>query len=229
MRTFVILAAGNSTRFGRDKLLERVAGETLPQRATRFALDNGAERVCLTVNRSAVLTDGRSIYSRVHRDVSEVFPAVEVSFQDEDKYGPGAAITAWQGKIDDPFTVLFGDNFYDGTIPDLADDELAFSYQYRSAHPRNLQLAALVDTYVVEKPHAFLHGRFFCGFVHFPRGFFSTLPQLSKSGRGEYEITDMINMTQVEGKRRLIDIDRVGYWSDVTYSHDVERIERERG
>lgn len=227
VRTFLILAAGNSTRFGSDKLREPIKGLTLPERAVDFAVKNGAERICVTLNRKAVMTDGYRVFHPILEDLTSRYwdgIEIEVAFQDENAYGPGAAITAWEGKIEDDFTVLFGDNFYEGTLPELSPEWTHFSYRKLGTNPRNLQLAAVVDNYIVEKPHAFLEGRFFCGFAHFPRDFWSTLPQLQKSGRGEYEITDMINLA---GNTIAWDLDEIGIkWGDITYKSDIDAIER---
>ena len=223
MRTFLILAAGNSSRFGSDKLREPVGGLTLPQRCAQFALKNGARRICVTLNRKSVVTDGNKVFHPIHEDIKKIFPGVEITFQDENSYGPGAAITAWEGKIDDDFTVLFGDNFYDGWLPLLDPDRTAFSVKTLDVNPRNLQLAAVINGYIIEKPHAFLEGEFFCGFAHFPRGLWATLPSLQKSGRGEYEITDMINLSE---DADVINLDVLGIkWGDITYKTDVDKIE----
>jgi len=227
MSTFLILAAGNSTRFGKDKLREPVAGLTLPQRCVKFAEDNGATRICLTVNRNLVTTNGRRVLHPIVEDLRDIMvdPAMlEISFQANDSYGPGAAITAWEGKIEEDFTVLFGDNFYEGILPKFEPDYTHFSYRSLGVNPRNLQLAAVVDNYIIEKPHAFLEGRFFCGFAHFPRGFWATLPQLQKSGRGEYEITDMINLSKHTVACSLDELQI--RWGDITYKSDIEVVER---
>jgi len=226
MNTFVILAAGNSTRFGGNKLLEPIAGLTLPQRCAQFAERNGAKRICVTINKNAVKTDGLSIYHPIVEDIKGVLQdpsIVEVAFQSPDCYGPGAAITAWEGKLNESFIVLFGDNLYEGKLPDLDPAKTYFSYQTLESNPRNLQLAAVVDGFVVEKPHAFLTGNFFCGFIHFPTGFFVRLPALQKSSRGEYEITDMINMLSPAS---TLSLDELGIkWADITYKSDIERLE----
>lgn len=227
MRTFLILAAGRGSRFGGDKLLEPINGSTLPQRSALFALANGAERLCVTVSRETVLTNGVEIYHPVIEDIRKVVGNqidVEVSFQASDCYGPGAAITAWEGKINDDFTVLFGDNLYEGFLPELSANKTYFSYKRLVSDPRNLQLAAVVDNFIIEKPHVFLSGQFFCGFVHFPKRFFESLPALQRSSRDEYEITDMINMaTSVEA----LDLNELGIkWSDITYKADIAILEQ---
>jgi len=226
MKTFLILAAGRGSRFGGDKLLEPINGSTLPQRCALFALANGAERLCVTVSRSSVLTNGNAIYHPVVEDIRRVVDNqidVEVSFQAPDCYGPGAAITAWEGKISDDFIVLFGDNLYEGFLPSFDPLITHFSYKTLPTHPRNLQLAAVIDDYIIEKPHAQLSGKFFCGFAHFPIGFFDQLPAMQRSSRDEYEITDMLNLAKM---RVPMDLGTMGIkWADITYKSDLQTLE----
>lgn len=229
MKNVIILAAGRSTRFGRNKLEEKFDGFSLPYLAALFALNNGAENIYLTLSRSAVKTDGTRIYHPVLDEVSKICDPI-VRFQSEETYGPGAAITTWAGVINGPFTVLFGDNYYHGTIPydervllgsDLKDS-VRFTYLHKSLNPRNLQLATVIDNYVIEKPHGRLEGRYFCGFARFPAGYLNTIGDLRKSDRGEVEITDMINMAQC---REAVSLSSIGVtWGDLTYEADCARI-----
>jgi dTDP-glucose pyrophosphorylase len=202
---------------------------SLPYLAALFALDNGAENIYLTLSRSAVKTDGTRIYHPVLDEVSKICDPI-VRFQSEDTYGPGAAITTWAGVINDPFTVLFGDNFYSGKLPMSVraaigsehDGDVWFTTLDKGLNPRNLQLAAVVEDYVVEKPHGQLEGKYFCGFVCFPRNYLNTIGELRKSDRGEIEITDMINMSS---RRCSLDLYRLGIsWGDLTYEADCARI-----
>jgi dTDP-glucose pyrophosphorylase len=229
MKNALILAAGRSTRFGRNKLEEKFYGMSLPYLAALFALDNGAENIYLTLSRSAVKTDGARIYHPVLDEVSKICDPI-VRFQSEDTYGPGAAITTWAGVIDGPFTVLFGDNFYQGILPDHVraiigtpcDSDVWFTYLEKDLSPRNLQLAAVIDDYVIEKPHGQLAGNYFCGFARFPKNYLDTIGDLRKSDRGEVEITDMINMAE---NRKPMNLDKLGVsWGDLTYEADCARI-----
>jgi dTDP-glucose pyrophosphorylase len=229
MKNALILAAGRSTRFGRNKLEEKFDGKSLPFRAALFALSNGAENIYLTLSRSAVKTDGARIYHPVLDEVSQICDPI-VRFQSEDTYGPGAAITTWAGVIDGPFTVLFGDNYYRGKMSiaertllgsDL-DDSVWFTCLHKSMNPRNLQLATVVGDYVIEKPHGQLEGRYFCGFARFPANYLDTIGDLRKSDRGEVEITDMINMAK---RREAYSLSSLGVtWGDLTYEADCARI-----
>lgn len=221
---FLILAAGFSSRYGSDKLREPVKGVTLPVRTAQFAVENGAEEILVTLNRKAVVTDGDKVYHPVLEDIRKHLPnvSVKVRFQEDDKYGPAAAITCWKDAFEDDFIVLFGDNYYEGTLPELDPDVTHFTKRSLKSHFRNRQLAYVNGSYVIEKPHPYIEGNFFCGFVHFPVTFWKNLPCLTQSGRNEYEIVDLINF---QGVRNVIDLDDINLtWGDLTYQSDLENL-----
>jgi dTDP-glucose pyrophosphorylase len=226
VKNVILLAAGKSSRFGRNKLEERFGGLTLPQRAALFAQANGCENLYVTLSRSAVKTDGDRVYHPILEDICGLGIEPKIAFQDESQYGPGAAVSCWSQVITEPVTVLFGDNIYMGTLPTAYNEvldskcpEVVFTTRYLEANPRNLQLAAVIDGIVCEKPHTQIRGDYFCGFVRFPAGYLQQLGQLRKSERGEIEITEMINFCE---KRDHWDIERLGLqWMDLTYDSDV--------
>lgn len=227
---FVILAAGRSQRFGRNKLEERFNGKTLPRLGAEFALKNGASNIYLTLSRSSVTTDGKRIYHPILEDISEVCSPI-IGFQSEEFYGPGAAISTWAGIINEPFVVLFGDNYYSGNLDkyidvfqDETDNNTYFTTLSFPPNPRNLQLSAVVDGYVVEKPHSYMQGDYFCGMIRFPKNCFEYFENLKRSDRGEIEITDMINMSPSSVPINLKEIEMV--WDDLTYQSDIERIHK---
>ena len=225
MKNVLILAAGKSSRFGRNKLEEKFNGLTLPQRAARFALENGAENIFVTLSRSAVKTDGTKVYHPVLDALQKVCDPI-VTFQDETTYGPGAAVSCWSQVITDPVTVLFGDNLYMGKLNDWQnktldgpDGSVIFTTQFYEPRARNLQLAAVQYDYIVEKPHSVLRGEYFCGFVRFPAGYLQNLGSLRKSERGEIEITEMVNFAPERVQWPLNQLNMV--WGDVTYESDI--------
>jgi CTP:molybdopterin cytidylyltransferase MocA len=69
LKKVILLAAGKSSRFGRNKLEERFGGLTLPQRAALFAQANGCENLYVTLSRSAVKTDGDRVYHPILEDI----------------------------------------------------------------------------------------------------------------------------------------------------------------
>lgn len=229
MKNVIILAAGKSSRFGRNKLEEKFGGKSLPLRAAEWAYYNGCEQIYLTLSRSAVKTDGSDVYHPVLKEFRNAGIEPKVAFQPEDCYGPGAAVSIWSQVITEPVTVLFGDNFYGGVIPKDYNDFLDGNYEgaifttrMLDANPRNLQLAMVEHGYIIEKPHSVLEGRFFCGFVRFPAGYLQRLGQLKKSERGEVEITEMVNFAP---GRVHLDLDVLGLdWGDITYENDVAQM-----
>jgi dTDP-glucose pyrophosphorylase len=166
------------------------------------------------------------VYHPVLKELRDAGIEPKVAFQPEDSYGPGAAVSVWSQVITEPVTILFGDNMYAGSIPKGYNDVLDSNYpgaifttRFLEANARNLQLAAVVDGVVIEKPHAQIRGDYFCGFARLPAGYLQQLGQLKKSERGEIEITEMVNFAK---ERTHWDIDALGLtWSDLTYESDV--------
>jgi len=197
--------------------------------AVEFALENGCENLYLTISRSGVKTDGTNIYHTVLEEVRAAGIEPCVAFQPEDSYGPGAAVSIWSQVVHEPVTCLFGDNAYAGCLPKGYNDFLdgdypgaVFTTRYLDTNPRNLQLAAVEQGVVLEKPHSILRGDYFCGFARFPAGYLQQLGQLRKSERGEVEITEMINFAP---ERTHWDIDKLSLqWQDLTYESDVPKM-----
>lgn len=249
MKNFLILAAGRSKRFGKNKLLHkfhsgdlnsRVPAISLPSLAARFAVENGAENIYVTLSKDAVETDGEQCFHPVLEDIQEFSGQAKVraAFQSPESYGPGAAVMEWAPHIEGPFCVLFGDNLYLPRNP-LDENmavkfvlgnrgEVAFSYQMFEPNPRCLELAAVLDGNILkEKPHSVSGGKFFCGMVVFPADFSSHAGNLRKSDRGEIELTDMINAFQGRCSFPIEEVCKD--WGDLTYESDSPRIEESIG
>lgn len=238
MKNFLILAAGKSKRFGRNKLEEKFCGYTLPALAAYYAYVNGAENIYLTLSKEGVTTDGESVYHPVLDNVksalpsflvyeNDVKPKLQVAFQSPDSYGPGAALMEWAGVLTEPFTLLFGDNLYfplssQSSHRDPRDGEVIYTYKSLDPSPRNLQLAAVLNGNILkEKPHSEVSGKFFCGLVRFPANFAANVSNLRKSDRGEIELTDIINSF---GRSAVSLSHYCKDWSDLTYEGDAPKI-----
>jgi dTDP-glucose pyrophosphorylase len=222
--TFLILAGGASTRFEGDKLLERFGEYTLPQYAAMFALHNNATRICVTLSERQIYTDGRNIKHRLLDDLNEVC-SPEIALQPPDRYGAGAAVALWQQRITEPTVILFGDNYYAGHLPNMPlPHALYYSTITRAdASAANLDLAAVVDGVVIEKPHTVTRGRYFAGFIKMPAESWDVMPTLRASSRKEIEITGIINNAR---RKRAVDLSNTDMiWDAVTYASDVARIQ----
>jgi dTDP-glucose pyrophosphorylase len=114
----------------------------------------------------------------------------------------------------------------------LHEGEVFFTSKKNQPCARNLQLAYVTpvmempdyQSFLIEKPHSFYSGEFFCGFVSFGPNFFQRVGELRKSDRGEIELSDMINGQQT---RTHAPIDLYTHsWADLTYDSDVQNIRR---
>lgn len=220
---FLVLAAGRGTRFAREhggeKLLVRVGGLSLPQRAVLFAAANGARRCHVTVS-----SDGNQVLDDVLEAGEQAGLDVVTARQDPAVYGTGAALMPWRERIHDPVVVLFGDNFYHGTVPHFPEPAAVhFTFkEIASPNTENLRFAAVQGDTIIEKPHHELSGRFFAGLVRFPSAFLSAAT-FTPGRRGEYEITDLVNAHPV---RRAVPLEASGLlWDDVNEPSDVARVE----
>ena len=244
IKNAIILAAGNSTRFGENKLHKKIKEFTLPQRILKFCIKNEITNVYVTIRKEDFyLKNHRELCHPIIEDLErhalytvpfKGFPGIESSaeikninlnyaFQNPNEYGPAAGIKPWKNIVKGSTIVLFGDNFYNMEIPDfewLTEDTVYVSYINKTVDPRNLQLATIVDNYVIEKPHPFLSGEFFCGYIVFNSKSFKNLDKINKSGRNEYEITDFINSFK---NRSFIEI-KENEWADLTYQSDITNI-----
>lgn len=224
VKSAVLLAAGNSKRFEGNKLLCEIEGKTLPERAIEFCIMNGIQKVYVTIKNEGFYIEHdhtlkHPIMSRLQERYGHKIN-LYFRFQPDDMYGPAAAILPWRLEIFEPFVVLSGDNFYYGkTDFHLGEHDCVVTYQEREKNQANLRLAAIVDGIVIEKPHAIVQGKYFCGYVIFKDTVLDYVNKIDKSTRGEYEITNLINSMQKVGFIKV-----PVKWADLTYPGDEEYV-----
>jgi dTDP-glucose pyrophosphorylase len=221
----IILAAGKSTRYGSNKLIDPIVGKSTVQYCIEFCIENGIEEAYITISKSDFFFKNNIKLSHpIIESLSQYKDKINIyyEFQKDDEYGPGAAIKAWEGVFYEPFLCLFGDNFYRGNIGLEYHDpkKSVITFRDYETRARNLQLATILDNVVVEKPHGVVSGRYFCGYMIFAKEAFDNLSSIKLSNRNEYEITHLINsMNNLEIQHLNID------WYDLTYEHDKQVIE----
>lgn len=223
----IILCAGNSTRYGKNKLLAEFYGKTLPEYNIDFCKENGITDIYVTISRNQIEFDknhviSHAIVDRLWKYAKEI-GGVNISFkpQDRDKYGPAAGLLPWNDVIDDDVLVLFGDNFLKGKLNyeqyiSKGFDAVA-TYKDLPNDEANKRFAAIVPTCtLVEKPHMFTEGKFFIGFSFYSKKGFQELRKLKPSlARNEYEITEFFNSIE---RRTIMPV--VEHWIDLTYQSD---------
>jgi dTDP-glucose pyrophosphorylase len=221
----IILAAGKSTRYGSNKLIDPIAGKSTVQYCIEFCIENGIEGAYVTISKSDFFfKDNSKLSHPIIEDLSQYKDKINIyyEFQNDNEYGPGAAIKAWAGVFYEPFLCLFGDNFYRGNIglEYHNPNHSVITYRDYDTRARNLQLATILDNVVVEKPHGVVSGRYFCGYMIFAKEAFDNLSSIKLSNRNEYEITHLINsMKDLQIQHLNI------LWYDLTYEHDKQVIE----
>lgn len=231
----IILCGGNSTRYGKNKLLTEFHGKTLPEYNIDFCQENGISDILVTISRNHVEINDKGklvhpIIERLTKYAKETYETepkkvnVSFKFQDNDKYGPAAGLIPWMDKLKDDVLVLFGDNFLRGKF-DFKEylgkgfDAVA-TYKDLPKSNSNERFGAIDESpthfNLVEKPHLYREGKFFIGFSFYSAKGFQELIKLKPSiKRNEYEITEFFNSID---RRTIAPV--VEHWIDLTYQND---------
>ena len=221
----IILAAGKSTRYGKNKLVDPILGKSTVEYCIEFCIQNGIEDCYVTISKADFFfKNNKKLSHPIIEKLSKYKAVINIfyEFQNEDEYGPGAAIKVWSGKFNEAFLCLFGDNYYQGNIGlEYHDPEsTVVTYKDYGTRARNLQLASILENVVIEKPHGIVSGRYFCGYMIFSKEAFDNLDSIKMSNRNEYEITHLINsMDNLKFEELNI------CWYDLTYENDKSVIE----
>ena len=221
----IILAAGRSTRYGKNKLVDPILGKSTVEYCVEFCIENNIEDCYITISKADFFfKDNVKLSHPIIEKLSKYKKDINIfyEFQSEDEYGPGAAIKVWAGKFNEAFLCLFGDNYYQGNIGLEYHDpnSTVVTYKDYDTRARNLQLASIIENVVIEKPHGIVSGRYFCGYMIFSKDAFDNLDSIKMSNRNEYEITHLINsMNNLKFEELNI------CWYDLTYENDKNVIE----
>ena len=221
----IILAAGKSTRYGKNKLVDPILGKSTVEYCIEFCIENGISDCYVTISKADFFFKNSIKLSHpIIEKLSQYKSKINIfyEFQNDDEYGPGAAIKVWSGKFNEAFLCLFGDNYYQGNIGlEYHDPEsTVVTYKDYGTRARNLQLASILENVVIEKPHGIVSGRYFCGYMIFSKEAFDNLDSIKMSNRNEYEITHLINsMDNLKFEELNI------CWYDLTYENDKAVIE----
>tara|TARA_R110000787_G_scaffold64236_5_gene145243 strand:- start:276 stop:980 length:705 start_codon:yes stop_codon:yes gene_type:complete len=222
----IILAAGKSTRYGKNKLVDPILGKSTVEYCIEFCIENGITDCYITISKADFFfKDNTKLSHPIIEKLNQYKGKLNIfyEFQQDDEYGPGAAIKVWSGILNEAFLCLFGDNFYQGNIGLEYHDPstTVVTYKDYETRARNLQLASILENVVIEKPHGIVSGRYFCGYMIFSKEAFNNLDSIKMSNRNEYEITHLINSMD-NLKFEELDI----CWYDLTYENDKAVIEQ---
>ena len=148
----------------------------------------------------------------------------------EKEYGTACPVKCAKdivGKED--FIYVYGDNLF--SVEDLKSmnigDEFCYTAGLKQDHPE--KYGVLIEDgddfldKIIEKPKEFVGDLINAGLYKFTQEVFEKISEISKSPRGEYEITDAISLL---AKERRVKIKKIkDYWHDFGNPADIEKLD----
>ncbi len=142
--------------------------------------------------------------------------------------GTGHAIASAEKAVDGDFSAVMSDNLYSPI--DIRKFKKIDGFNYVGGvfheHPQrygNLLCKNGFVERIVEKPPEKVSDFINTGIYKFTPEIFDAMKNVEKSPRGEYEVTDAINMLCDEKKVRLIKLE--DYWIDMGVPEDIKKTE----
>jgi len=228
----VILAAGKGTRLepltdDKPKPLVEVNGRPLIEDVFDNLIDIGVDEFVVVVGYKK-----EKIIER-YEDEYEGVP-ITYAHQREQK-GLAHALLQAESHVDGDFVLMLGDNIFRGNLGDVVnrqnEDRADAAFLVEEVQVEEASRYGVCDTNeygeivrVVEKPDDPPSNLVMTGFYTFTPAIFHACHLVQPSDRGEYEITDAINLLIQSG--RTIDAIRLDGWRmDIGYPEDREEAE----
>lgn len=223
--TAVIMAAGKGTRMG--ELTKRTPKHLLPVLGRPF-LEHTFDRLRAAGFRRIVVCVQYLAEAFDHYASDDI---VIVRQPDNGKYGTAAVIEAVRSTVgEQPFACIAGDNLY--STVDLkkasVDSSSTWIGGFRTAAWRGMGILKQTDEgyldQIIEKPTTFVGDLVNASLYRFGPAIYQAVESITPSIRGEYEITDAINLI---AKQELVNVFELEErWFDLTVPDDIQKIER---
>ena len=149
----------------------------------------------------------------------------------ENRYGTACPLECTKKLLKDKsFLAVYGDNLY--SIKDLKrfniDDDYCYIAGLPHKKPQNYGVL-YVDNKgflknIVEKPKKYIGNLINTGLYKFTPDVFDYLDKIKLSSRGEYELTDVIDMLAKKRKMRVKNLE--GMWLDFGKPQDIIKVEK---
>jgi len=229
----VIGAAGRGTRF--KELTRDLPKHLLPingQPFLKYILDNaisaGFSEIIIIVGYQA---------EKIQEFIAQQQFSVPIKLVDQieklgsEKYGTACLVECVQDIIgQENFTLMHGDTLFSAT--DLKqiqiNDDLNYLAGYKHAQPE--QYGVLIKEQqnnliqIKEKPTEFVGDLINVALYKFTPEIFIAVKQIKKSPRGEYELTEAINLLAQQQKVKVVQLK--DYWLDLGQPEDIPIIEK---
>ncbi len=148
----------------------------------------------------------------------------------EDRYGTACPLECTKNLLkNESFLAVYGDNLY--SVEDLKrfniDDDYCYIAGLPHDEPQNYGVLHVDDDGflrgIVEKPKEYVGNLINTGLYKFTPDVFKYLDQIDLSPRGEYELTDVVDILAKKGKMKAKDLK--GIWLDFGKPQDVAKVE----
>ena len=140
----------------------------------------------------------------------------------EDKLisGTATALLAAKDFVDDDFILIYGDLFFDITnFHEIVDNENALAVvKVKEVSRYGEVLFEEGRLTEVREKTGLGEGFINAGIYHLPPSVLDLAEKATESERGEYELTDAVQMLNAKEKVRVVPLD--GYWNDIGYPWD---------
>lgn len=227
VKKVVIAAAGQGTRMlhltkHKSKHLIRLAKKPF----LAYLLDNllraGYQEFILVVGYRA---DLMKEFLEEYDYRAELVNQFEILGPKEKEYGTLCPLKCVKDIVgNEHFLAVYGDNLY--SIKDLKNFNIGDDYNYVAGflhpHPEKYGVLHSENGFlkkIIEKPKRYVGNLINTGLYKFTPEIFSKIPQVKKSPRGEYELTDAINLLAKEKKVKIKEIQ--DYWLDFGSPADI--------
>ena len=210
----VIIAAGKGTRMA--PLTERRPKPLLPVGETTL-VEHTMDTISAVVDRFVLVVGYRA--GQIEEAIGDSFAGRPVEYVEQSEaLGTAHAIGCAAAAVDDRFLVVNGDVLVDETLPRrLAETDGAAMAVRTVDDPRSYGVVDVEGgtvTALVEKPDDPPSNRINTGLYAFDPSVFEYVERTPRSSRGEYEITDTIELL-VEDDVPVSAVDYEGTWLDV--------------
>ena len=229
----VVLAAGKGTRLRpltdeKPKGMVEVDGKPILTRCFEQLVELGADELLVVVGyKKEVIID----------HYGDEFEGTPITYAHQrDQSGLAHALLTVEEHIDDDFMLMLGDNVFDANLVDVVrrqhEDRADAAFLVEEVPWEDADRYGVCETNkygeiieVVEKPEDPPSNLVMTGFYTFTPAIFHACHLTQPSNRGEYEISEAIDLLIRSG--RTIDAIRIDGWRiDVGYPEDREEAER---
>jgi len=229
----VVLAAGEGTRLrplteNRPKAMVEVDGKPILTHCFDHLVDLGADELLVVVG---------YMKEKIISYYGDEYEGIPITYSHQrEALGLAHALLTVEEHIDDDFMLILGDNIFSANLADVVnrqqEDRADAAFLVEEVPWEEAGRYGVCDTNdygeiveVMEKPDDPPTNLVMTGFYTFTPSIFHACHLVQPSNRGEYELSDAINLLLQSG--RTIDAIRMDGWrTDVGYPEDRDKAEK---